>query len=226
MAEPVSRTTERWQIPLLVGALLGVAALAWSFELREPLEVHADRLGALPRAIDSWQATDMPLESMVESILRADYNVQRVYHHTVLPPIFLYVGYYGTDRGGRPEHTPWVCYPNGGWSIVAQRTVHVDEQRGLQVNEIEVDSGSQRRLVHFWYRSFRATGLLGPVDQVRDRLIGRLRHERSDGALVRISTVLDEGDVVGARGRLLAFGSELDRLLDTHWPEEHPAGRG
>jgi len=38
--------------------------------------------------------------------------------------------------------------------------------------------------------------------------------------------VLDEGDVVGARGRLLAFGSELDRLLDTHWPEEHPAGRG
>jgi hypothetical protein len=91
------------------------------------------------------------------------------------------------------------------------------------VNELEVDAGGERRLVHFWYRSFRSTGLLGPLDQVQDRLVGRLRHDRSDGALVRLSTPLAAGDRVGARGRLMALGSHLDRLLDRHWPEERPA---
>jgi len=226
----VERTTsiasERWQGLLLAGVMLAVGALAWSFQLREPLQVDPQRLGDLPWHIDAWSAVDVPLDSTVESILRADYNVQRVYQHPVGPAIALYVGYYGTDRGGRPEHTPWVCYPNAGWSIIARRTVSVDPERGLRVNEIEVDNEGNRQLVHFWYRSFRSTGLLGAVDQVRDRLVSRLRHDRSDGALVRVSTSLSEGDLVGARSRLMAFGAHLDRLLDDHWPEEHPASRG
>jgi len=211
------------QIGLLVAAMLAVGGLAWSFQLRPPLRVAADSLGDLPRQIDSWQAIDVPLDSTVEAILRADYNVQRVYRHPIGVQVALYVGYYGTERGGRPEHTPWVCYPNAGWEILASRTVTVDPGRGLRANELEVDSGAGQRLVHFWYRSYRSTGLLGPLDQVRDRLLGRLRHDRSDGALVRLSTPLSRGELVAARSRLVDFGARLDRLLDQHWPEEHPA---
>ncbi len=217
---------ERRQTLLLVGVMLGVGALAWTFQLRAPLAVDAERLATLPHHIEAWRAVDQPLESTVEAILRADYNLQRTYHHPLGDTIALYVGYYGTDRGGRPEHTPWVCYPNAGWSIIASRTVVVDPARGLRVNELEVLNEGNRRLVHFWYRSSRSTGLLGATDQVRDRLVGRIRDQRSEGALVRLSTPLPADGLTGARGRLMAFGVQLDRLLDEHWPEEHPVASG
>lgn len=224
MKQRTSGARERWQTSLLVVVLLGVGALAWSFQLRAPLDVDARRLGELPLRIDSWSAVDVPLEDTVETMLRADYNVQRVYHHPIGPAIAVYVGYYGTDRGGRPEHTPWVCYPTAGWRIVAHRSLTVDSARGLRVNELEVRSNGHRRLVHFWYRSYRATGLLDAFDQLRDRLVGRLRDDRSDGALVRVSTSLATQDLIAARGQLMAFGVRLDQLLDEHWPEERVRG--
>jgi len=216
----------RRQTLLLGGVLLGVGALAWSLALRDPLVIDPRPLEAFPREIAGWRAEDVPLESTVESILRADFNLQRVYHHPLGPRIAVYVGYYGTERGGRPEHTPWVCYPSAGWQIDAHRTLLVDPDRGLRVNELEVHQGGERSLVQFWYRSFRSTGLLGGADQAWDRFLGRLRHDRSDGALVRLSSPLGDEDPTVVRSRLMGFARRLDALLDTHWPAEQPARTG
>jgi EpsI family protein len=221
-ADPARRRAERRQAIALAATLLAVGALAWSFQLREPLAVDARPLDALPRDVAGWHAQDVPLEDTVEAILRADHNLQRVYQHPVGSRVGVYVGYYGTERGGRPEHTPWVCYPNAGWAIEAHRTLVVDPERGLRVNEFQVEKDGERALVHFWYRSFRSTGLLGGVDQVWDRFLGRLRHDRSDGALVRLSSALGGEDVAVVRSRLMGFGEKLDLLLDEHWPDEHP----
>jgi hypothetical protein len=46
---------------------------------------------------------------------------------------------------------------------------------------------------------------------------------RADGALIRISTPLSGGDVIGAHGRLLGFASVLDPLLAERWPTESEA---
>jgi hypothetical protein len=102
----------------------------------------------------------------------------------------------------------------------------VDAERGLRVNELEVAKGGDRALVHFWYRSFRSTGLLDGRDQAWDRFLGRLRDDRSDGALVRLSTPLEGDDPVTVRSRLVGFGVQLDALLDAHWPTERPAREG
>lgn len=218
------RHSEHRHALLLVVVLVGVGALAWSLQLREPLAVDTDPLAALPRQIDGWSARDVPLESTVESILRADFNVQRVYVHPTGSRIGVYIGYYGTERGGRPEHTPWVCYPNAGWKIAAHRRLTVDEPRGLRVNELVVEKDGQRALVHFWYRSSNGTGLLDGKDQAWDRFVDRLRHDRSDGALVRLSSALDDGDdLTVVRGRLMGFASRIDVLLDRYWPSESPA---
>ena len=59
----------------------------------------------------SWKGHDIPMEGSVEEILRADRHLQRSYYDRAGGLVWLYVGYYGTSRGGRSEHTPWVCYP-------------------------------------------------------------------------------------------------------------------
>lgn len=217
---------DRLATAALLFAFLAVGAGAWTLALRPPLEVDTAPLAAIPYEIASWQGQDVSLETEVERMLRADFNVQRLYTHPLGDPLWLYLGYYGTDRGGRPEHTPSACYQAHGWTIESRRRLDVPGgPPGLRVNEYRVENNGERQLVHFWFRSFRSTGLLGIVDQTRDRLFGRLIEGRADGALVRLSTGLRGGDEVDARTRLLAFAARLEPELAAHWPVETPPAR-
>jgi EpsI family protein len=208
---------------LLLVAFVAVGIGAWALALRPPLQVDAEGLAEIPLDLDGWTGRDVALETAVESMLRADFNIQRLYVDRYGDHVWLYVGYYGTDRGGRPEHTPAVCYEAQGWRIGARRRLDVAGAEGLRVNEYRVEQGGERQLVHFWFRSFRSTGLLGVLDQTIDRVVGRLRTGRADGALVRISTGLGAADEVDARSRLLRFAAEFDLQLAHHWPIETPA---
>jgi len=208
---------------ILIVTLVATGGFAWSLQLQPPLEIDASALATLPTQIDVYDGEDVPLESTVESVLQADFNLQRAYYGAG-SLVWLYVGYYGTTRGGRPEHTPRGCYTGAGWGIESARTLRVAPGAALRVNEYLVERDGERRLVHFWYRSARRTGMLGGWDQNVDRFLGRLTGGRADGALIRISTPLSGGDEIGARGRLLGFASALDPLLAERWPTEAEAG--
>ena len=204
---------------ILVIGLLAAGGFAWSLQLQPTLEIDASALATLPTRIDIYDGHDIPLESTVEAVLRADFNLQRAYYGAG-SLVWLYVGYYGTTRGGRPEHTPRGCYAGAGWGIEASRTLRVVPNGELRVNEYLVEQNGERRLVHFWYRSVRRTGMLGGWDQNVDRFLGRLTSGRADGALIRISTPSEGDDEISARGRLLGFASALDLLIAERWPTE------
>jgi len=209
---------------VLAVALLLVGGFAWSLQLRSRLEVHARALSALPADLDDWHSRDIPLEEPVESMLRADAKVQREYVRPLGDSVWLFVGYYGTESGGRPEHTPGVCYPANGWRIERRRVVTIDAARGLRAIEYLVEKDGHRDLVQFWYRSHQRTGMLGDLEMSVDHLLGHLRTGRADGALVRISTPLEGNDEAAARDRLMAFAVALDSQLAQRWPTETPAG--
>lgn len=213
---------DRLATTLLVLALGCVGAGGWWLQLRPKLAVDASALAALPTEIPPWRSEELALEDAVEAELRADLNLQRVYADATGEPIWVYVGYYGTERGGRPEHTPRGCYTGAGWSIDAARRIPVDASGERLVNEYVVSRDGARQLVHFWFRSHRASHLLGGLDQNLDRLVGRLSDGRADGALLRLSADVTDGDEVGARSRLLAFGGRLDELVAERWPVETP----
>jgi EpsI family protein len=200
--------------------LIAVGAFAWAVALRAPLRVDASRLAGLPLQLDEWRAVEVPIDGPVEQMLDADFNVQRLYRDPDGNRLWLYVGYYGTGRGGRPEHTPRACYEAHGWKIRERRVVAASGDPPLRVNEYVVERDGERHLVHFWFRSARATGLLGAWDQALDHVIGRIHDERADGSLVRLSARLGEGTVESERSRLLRFATRLDAQLGAHWPEE------
>jgi EpsI family protein len=202
--------------------LVAAGVFAWTLYLRPGLVADTDRLSGVPQRIGTWIGEDDPLADGVEDVLRADFNLKRAYRGPSGELVWLYVGYYGTSRGGRPEHTPRGCYTGAGWGIAESRVVVVDPNGGLRVQEYLVERGSERRLVHYWYRSHRRTGMVGGLDQNVDRVVGRLMDGRSDGALIRISTTLDHRDVVTARSMLIGFAASLDPLLAERWPDERP----
>ncbi len=204
----------------VIVALVSVGAMSWWLQLRGDPRVDTEALATLPLRIGAWNSFEVPLEPRVEEVLQADLNVQRSYQGPTGDLIWLYIGYYGTARGGRPEHNPSSCYTGAGWYIEATRQLDVSPEEDFRINEYRVVRGRERRLVHFWYRSHRRTGMLGGLDQNIDRMIGRLFFGRADGALVRLSTALREEDEVGARSRLMSFAASVDPLIAERWPKE------
>lgn len=212
--------SERVATAALAVALVAAGAAAWWLALRPARVADGSSLAAIPYELGRWRGVDVPVEDAVESMLRADFNVQREYRHPEGGPVWLYLGYYGTDRGGTPEHTPRACYTAHGWSVVEARELVRDPGTGRRANEYVVAFGAHRRLVHFWYRSYRSAALLSPFALRVDHALGRLREGRGDGALVRLSTPITDGDRSHARSRLLDLAARLEPELAARWPEE------
>jgi EpsI family protein len=208
--------------PLIVLLLVAVGALAWRLEFRATLRADTSVLSALPVQLAEWHGKDLPLEEGAEAMLRADFNVLRAYTDPTGDLVWAYVGYYGTTRGGRPEHTPAACYEAHGWSILDRQILSVPGTPRLQVTEYLVEQGEARQLVQFWFRSHRSTGMISGWDLTLDRFLGRLQDGRADGALIRVSTPISGNDADGARARLLSFAAVLDSQLALYWPREEP----
>lgn len=202
---------------LLIGVLLAVGAVSWWLMLRPFVEYDPTRFDRLPSEINGWRAIDLEMDEAVSEMLAADHNVQRAYFHDQGYAVFVYIGYYGTARGGTPEHTPDVCYPAQGWEVVEAGAQSIGGAKGLAVQELLVEKAGERRLVHFWYRTSHSTGIASVLGLRMQHFWGRIARNRGDGALIRLSTRVD-GDVSGARSRLLgmvvAVEAELDRLFE------------
>lgn len=207
----------------IIVILVLVGGLGWWLSMRKPLELDARNIERLPIELAGWKGEDYPISEIVEQLLRADSQVQREYTNAAGELVWLYVGYYGTERGGRPEHTPWACYPSAGWLIESSTELPLADFEGgiedARMNELVVEQGGQRRLVHFWYATHRSTALATESALVLDHLIGRFSASgRADGALVRISTPIEDDDEIAARSRLRKISGPLVLGLANHWP--------
>jgi EpsI family protein len=143
----------------LVVILLLAGLASWWLMLRPITEYDATRFDRLPSALRGWHAVDVEMDESVSEMLAADHNVQRAYHHDQGYVVYVYVGYYGTARGGTPEHTPDVCYPAQGWEIIEAMERRIGGADGFTVQEFVVQKANAQRLVHFWYRTSHTTGI-------------------------------------------------------------------
>jgi EpsI family protein len=232
--EQPARPPHAFSSAVTIALLLIVGGFGWWLYLRPASEVDPRTIERTASDMAGWKGMDIPISDSVERILRADAHVQRIYENQNGEFVALYVGYYGTRRGGRPEHTPWMCYPAAGWRILAATKRPFVTRSGIpgvadpnpvagEMNELVVELGADRDLVRFWYSTHRSPALATETALTLDHVIGRFSPTgRADGALVRISTPIDEGGIEAARDRLERFSDPLTRELRHHWPGARP----
>ena len=184
-------------------------------------KIFENRLADLPRTIRGYRGMDERFEDSVYAILANDYNLLRRYTSPEGRSIWLYVGYYGTAKGGRPTHVPQSCYTGQGFSIEDWRLIPAPgSQSGDRVNQMIVKRGPERQLVFFWFHSdgdkVQGTG----IDQTLLRLRSRLLGQRDDGSLVRVSISIPAGRDRQVSDELSAFAAEVLNLLPAYWPVE------
>jgi EpsI family protein len=172
-----------------------------------------------------WRGHEQPLEKDVLETLRVDDYMMRQYvpfgdkdkrqkekgksaeltspdasrftlHASAL---WLYVGYYKSQRTGVTYHSPLNCLPGSGWSIMSRDVVPLTVNHGgrgqtqpfaapspIRVNHVVIQKGLEKQLILYWYQDrgrivtseYWAKGYL---------LWDAMTRNRTDGALVRLS---------------------------------------
>jgi EpsI family protein len=171
---------------------------------------------------DRWRGQELGIGKAILDVLKVDDYMMRLYQGPREEPVWLYVGFYKTQRTGGSYHSPLNCLPGAGWTIQSREIVPVPvADRTLHVNQVFIQKGLDRQLILYWYQDrsrIIASEYWAKVYLVWDAMT----KNRTDGALVRISVpVASTTEEASQQG--LTFLREVWPLLLDFMPADKQA---
>ncbi len=176
-------------LPMLILATLAVAGIGQ----REELRLDRVPLNAFPLILNEWKASESRLDTQVEISLGLDDYVIADYRRGKSDVVNFYAAYYGSQRKGVSPHSPQVCIPGGGWLITGlgrEPVALFNGDEGFEVNRVIIERAGQRQLVYYWFEQ-RGRRIANEYWMKWYLLVDALLRNRSDGALVRVTTAIN-----------------------------------
>ena len=168
-------------ILILALGILAIEALSRQREvpLKRPLK-------GVPLTLDSWRGRDSKLQMRTIDILGVDDYISRVYTKGDLS-IWVYVGYYASQKKGALIHSPRHCYPASGWQIIkmTKDTIEIPSKK-IVVNRLLLKKGEEEKLVFYWYVE-RGRIITNEYKAKFYLIFDRIFRQRSNGALIEFS---------------------------------------
>jgi EpsI family protein len=171
-----------------------------------------------------WAGKTDRLDREIVATLAVDDYVVANYSRAGGPPVNLYSAWYDSQSGGQSTHSPRTCIPGGGWAITDLKetplTLDLSGQTvRMAVNRAVIQKGEARQLVYYWFAQ-RGRVLTSELDVKRFILLDSLRTGRSDGALLRLVTLVPAGEDIGAADQRLGdFLTAVLPRLHEHVPD-------
>ncbi len=203
-----------------------VVLLALTFSLVE-MRGDTDRvppsvpLAEMPKTVDGLKSQDVPISQASLDVLGKGIFLNRIYQSApgATRPVGLFIGYFPTQRSGQSIHSPQNCLPGSGWNFDHSGTTEFSAGgETYRVGEYLISNGVGRQEVLYWYRSHGrniANDYAAKFHMLKDSIL----YGRTDAALVRIITPLDQDETVAvAHDRVVHFAEQLVPLLPTYIP--------
>ncbi len=186
-----------------------------SIDKREETIPKRKTFSEFPANLAGWTGIQRSLDINVINTLKVSDYIMSDYQKEGSLPVNFYVAYYESQRKGVSPHSPKVCIPGGGWQISDISRIELTD---FPVNRIIIKKDKRVQLVYYWF-------------QQRGRLIANeyfmkwylfkdaLLLNRTDGAMVRLTTVVSPKETVeDADNRLAGFAQQLT-ILPEYIPE-------
>lgn len=209
----------------LAAALLALTAVLIQLSKEvTPRQMRGD-FSQLPSAMGEWQVRgqDQILDLPTLDLLKPTAYVLRAYKSDRGQLCSLFAAFFSQQQEGQMIHSPRNCLPGGGWKIMSRHEVPVTNGgQTWMVNHLVIGNELERLSVLYWYQG---RGRVEPNEYWdRLRLISDgFSHQRSDGALVRLTTIFEPRDPELLASQVRLAGElipALERLLP---PMETPA---
>jgi len=206
-------------------ALVLLLGTALFLQARNHGEVFPPRkpLAAFPEKLGQWSGTDVEISKDIRDILGPGDFLLRVYadESQRQPNTDLFMAYFPSQRAGDTIHSPKICLPGAGWTPIdsARVPLSVPGRAPFTVNRYVIAKGGDRLLVLYWYWAHDravASEYWAKVYLVTDSI----KMNRSDGALVRLTSRMLPGESVdAAMTRMLPFADQVVPLLNQYIPQ-------
>lgn len=206
----------------MVIVLLTSTALILQARGNSDLVPASEPLSRVPDSIAGWSGNDVQIDQESLEILGAGDFLSRVYTiDSQSQAIGLFIGYFPTQRTGAAIHSPKNCLPGAGWAFESSQYVDLQDVKGKphRVGEYIVTDGESRQFIIYWYQAHGRSIANEYTARVR-MVVDAMRLNRTDGALVRVSTPIDPiGGITKARARAESFAAELAPMLPRFIPD-------
>jgi len=217
----MNNSSTAWLRFLIVAALLAAAGLFLRSRGQAEVLPPREPLASFPLQVGAWQGGEVVIPQYALAVLGAGEFLERTYTRTANePPIDLFMAYFPSQRMGSTIHSPQNCLPGSGWTPVESTRLALASPGGgrIFVKRYIISKGLDKMLVLYWYQ---AHGRVVTSEYwAKFYLVAdAIRMNRSDGALVRLTTPLVEGETAdSSQQRLVEFGQHLLPLLDSVIP--------
>jgi EpsI family protein len=222
------KSLQFWVVCLLLGAAAVLLRLRGDVD-RVP---HSEPLNRLSMFIGGWQGREVPLDDYVLDVLGQGVFLNRTYlpvrggtnqHEQEYDngPIGLFIGYFPTQRTGQAIHSPQNCLPGAGWNFESKGVTDLTDSGGkrYRVGSYLISNGKDRDVVLYWYRS-HGRNIASDYAAKWYTLTDSIMHNRTDAALIRVITPLQQGESPRyAELRALSFAEQMNPLLSAYIPD-------
>ncbi len=221
---PSVRVVERrlsWSFYPIIPVLLVVATVSQLLPQRDEIIPERTEFLFFPSTLAAWQGRTDRLEKQYIDALQFDDYLLADYGDGSGDTVNLYAAYYSSQRKGASVHSPKSCLPGGGWRIneFSQREIAGAGSQPLRVNRSLIQMGDERLLVYYW---FQQRGRVMTNEYLVKWFLfwDALTRQRTDGALVRLTTRVPLDADVAEKDALLAdFIHLIDAPLRRFIPE-------
>jgi len=202
-------------------ALIAIAAIV---TVSAPERVHAypqrPEFASFPLEFAQWKGVPSRLEPEIAAVLNTD-DYLLVDYFGNEGGVNLHASYYASQTEGNSTHSPRACLPAGGWEILSFKTHALEKisfrSGPLKVNRVVIQKGDITALVYYWFQQ-RGRVITDEYVVKLYILADSFSRQRTDGAMVRLVTVVGSGeDLANADARLQSFASvampELRRFI-------------
>ncbi len=211
--------------PYLGAVFLVIVAAIASVAMPQRLEILLPRqdFSQFPMKLEGWQGESKRMEQIYIDALKFDDYILADFSNHDRQPVNFYVAYYASQQKGESAHSPRTCIPGGGWRIssLTQQLVEGVQVNGvpLQVNRAVIQKGEYKQLVYYWFQQ-RGRNLTNEYLVKWYIFWDALTRNRTDGALVRLTTMIPPGgDVAMAEKQLAEFSREVVGRLKEYIPD-------
>ncbi len=207
----------------LIVVLGAAAVVAPMVEGRQDAVVSRVSLDEFPVDLGPWRGQRDRIEEIyLEKLDLTDYVIAD-YVDDRNRRVNFYAAYYASQRAGESAHSPQSCLPGGGWKINEITRQRIDgllpDGGSIEVNRVQMQMGESRVLVYYWFQQ-RGRVITNEYLVKWYLLLDGLRRNRTDGALVRLTTVIDAGeDWRDGDERLIDFMRNAVPLLPDYVPD-------
>jgi EpsI family protein len=206
-------------------AALLIGATALFLHARGRNEVFPPRLPlqSFPLQLGPWAGTDQQIPAEVLDVLGPGEFLLRNYQtpDVGVPMTNLYIAYFPSQRTGDTIHSPKNCLPGAGWTPVENQRIALTlpGRAPFPVTRYVIARAGARQLVLYWYWAHNrgvASEYWAKFYLVKDAIA----LNRTDGALVRITTPMFSGETSeAAQQRIASFTEAVVPLLNDYIPQ-------